>query len=117
MPAVWPTSLPEYLNQDSYAESPPDVTIRTQMDAGPTKTRRRFTTNSRFLTGTIQIDSAQRVTLDTFYVSTLAGGALSFEWVHPVTRAVADFKFTAAPSYRAVSGLVFQATLPLELLP
>lgn len=115
--AAWPGTLPQYVDQSSYAEQPPNVTIRSEMDAGAAKLRRRFTTGPRMFNVAVQLDSTQLSTLDTFYVSTLEHGSLPFDWVHPITRAAAEFRFTAPPSYRAVSGLVFEVSLPLELLP
>jgi len=117
MPSAWPASLPQYVDQGGYTETPPAVALRSDMDAGAAKVRRRFTDAPRFFSISVQIDDTQRATLDTFYVTTLVGGTLSFDWVHPITRASAEFRFMSPPTYVALSGLVFRATLPLELLP
>ncbi len=57
-------------------------------------------------------------TLDDFYASTLAGGALQFDWVHPRTSAALAYRFVEPPAYAPVArGRLWTATLKLEVLP
>jgi len=98
-PAVWPTALPTRFLQDPGAtEQPPDIMIETQMDAGPPKARRRYTAGYRIVTGSIVLTHAQRQILDDFYVTTLQGGALTFDWIHPITSQPATFRFLPQPN-------------------
>jgi len=124
MAAVWPTSLPQRFLQDPGAiEQPPDVVLETQMDAGPPKARRRYTAGFRLVSGTIDLTHAQRATLDTFYVDTLQGGALPFDWIHPLTSQPATFRFLPQPNglrYRQKEPDVVDlivADLQLRILP
>jgi chitodextrinase len=91
---VWPTSLPSVFQaQPGAVETAPDMMLETQMDAGPPKARRRFTAAPRPVTGTLVLTQAQRATLDSFYVNTLQGGVLPFEWTHPMTGAIVVYRF------------------------
>lgn len=104
--AVWPASLPQDLQASpGLDEQPPDVMLETQMDAGPPKARRRFTAGFRPIKGTVEVTITQRNTLDDFFVNTLAGGTLPFDWKHPTTGAAATFRFVK-------NGLKYKQTQP-----
>ena len=117
MPTVWPVTLPQYLSTDGYSESPPELSVRTQMDAGPAKVRRRFTAGVRPVSGSVLLTEAQIEILDAFYVTTLEGGSLTFDWLHPRTAASATFRFTAVPKYSTQGGDLWRADLALEIMP
>lgn len=116
--AVWPASLPQNPLLAGFTESPPNLTIRTPMEAGPPKLRRRATAGVRPLPLQVALTKAQVATLDAFYLTTLAGGSLPFDWTHPRTAAAATFAFTAPPSYTPLgSDLNYSVQLPLEVRP
>lgn len=115
--AVWPPSLPPQVLLAGYAEAPPETVLRTQMDAGPAKLRSRTTAAPRPIGGAVVLTSAQLATLDGFYVATLSGGALPFDWQHPRTLAAATFRFLSPPQYTALGGGHWQASLSLEAMP
>jgi hypothetical protein len=95
-----------------------DQTAETQMDAGPAKIRRRFTTNTTRYQLSVAMDQTQLATFETFYYTTLQGGSLSFDWVEPVTRVAQTFRFRKpVPSQRAImSGNVTLVSFNLECL-
>jgi hypothetical protein len=114
----WPASLPQLVAVEGYGEAPPDTTLRSQMDAGPAKVRRRFTAGVRPLTLQLDLDGAQVETLDGFFEAILKGGALAFDWVHPRTQSAATLRFARPPAYRpGHSDAAWQALLELEILP
>ena len=76
-------------------ETPPDTTLETQMDAGPPKARRRFSAGIRKLDMKMIMTAAQVATLDAFYVTTLSGGALTFDYAHPRTGATETYRIGA----------------------
>jgi hypothetical protein len=115
---VWPASLPQLVAVEGYEESPPETALRTEMDAGPAKVRRRFTAGVRPITAQLDLDAAQVETLDQFYVTTLAGGALRFDWVDPRNQAAVELRFVRPPVYRpAGSDAAWTAFLQLEVMP
>jgi len=116
MPA-WPATLPQDALIDGYDERPPETALRTPMDAGPAKVRRRFTAGVRVVSATEALTRAQVDTLDAFYLTDLQGGALSFDWTHPRTQAAVQFRFVAGPRYAPQSQTDWLAQLRLEIVP
>ena len=115
--ATWPVTLPEIPLIAGASETAPDVVIRTQMDAGPAKIRRRFTAGVRKHQMKMILTTAQVAILDDFFVSTLSGGAVAFDWENPRTNVAAEFRFTGPPQYTPVSGSYYDVGFELEELP
>lgn len=84
---TWPVSLPQTPLIEGYSEQPPNIIIETKMDAGPPKARRRFSTGIRPIKIRMLMTTAQVEILDVFFVTTLQGGALTFDYNHPRTGA------------------------------
>lgn len=116
MAAVWPGTLPQYVLEAGYQETLEDQTVESQMDTGPAKVRRRFTNSVRRFQVTIQCDEVQAADFEAFYLTTLAGGSLPFEWVHPRTRAIRTFRFKKPPPQVTVvgGGTAIRYTFALE---
>ena len=70
----WPKDLP----QDFLTHNLEDNLIRTKMDAGPDKVRRRFSVPRNFFT--IALTAAQCDVLRTFYEADCERGAQVFSW-------------------------------------
>lgn len=115
--ASWPATLPQLPMASGFSESPPDTTVRTKMDAGPAKVRRRFTANVRPIKASFLMTTAQIADLDTFYVTTTVGGSASFTWIDPRTSSSKSFRFMAPPEYNLTSGDYWSVSLQLEQLP
>jgi len=113
----WPSTLPALPLRSGFSESPPDTTIRTSMDAGPAKIRRRFTANVRPISVSYLLSSAQIGYLDTFYVTTTVGGSASFTMTDPRTNSSKSFRFVAPPEYSLSSGNYWNVNLKLEQMP
>lgn len=81
----WPVSFPPPVLA-SYREQPQSQMIRTEMDAGPAKVRRRFTAKVTRLPLEWHLTSAQVSTLDSYYDNDLKGGSLPITaFTHPRT--------------------------------
>lgn len=115
--ATWPATLPQSPLLSGFEEQPPDTRLRTQMDAGPPKTRRRWQTGVRKLTVDLLLSKDQVAILETFIFTTLEGGSLPFDWTHPRTGASTSFMLESIPKYSAVTHSLFQTSLSLEILP
>lgn len=119
--ATWPSTLPglelgaELSQQESF--------IRSPMDTGPTKQRRRFTATSRYLSGTMLLTKTQYETLDTFYKDTISYGSDAFDYTDPVDNSTTvSARFISPPSFTALIGAAggvdfWRANIALELLP
>lgn len=116
--SAWPASLPQFFLEAGYREPLEDQLIESDMDAGPAKVRRRFTTATRIISGSIAMTQAQAAVFETFFATTCAGGSLPFTWVHPRTRAPATFRFRKPlPTVQQVSGDMVVYALRLEMMP
>lgn len=115
--ASWPATLPDQPLQNGYKESPPNLVIRTEMDAGPAKTRRVMTSNVRPFSCYLILTSAQLETFDAFFIGDCASGATRFTWTHPRTAVSSEFKFVGQPAYEPLSGTDWGVTFELELMP
>ncbi len=115
--ASWPGTLPSYALEGGYQERFQDQTIESQMDTGPAKIRRRFTKAIRFFSITMLMTPSQVDTFETFWNTTLKGGSLPFDWLHPRTRAAMSFRFRKpAPSYTVIGGTNVQVSFTLEVV-
>ena len=114
---TWPAALPDDVLA-GYSEGTGGAVLRSSMDAGPAKVRRRFTAVARPIDVTIELTRAEvQVFLD-WFDGTLAAGALDFDWVHPRTRTAAEFRFRETDvQFRHAVGELWRADLKLEILP
>lgn len=110
----WPTSLPQYVLQSGYNEEPLESVIRTPVEGGNTKSRRRFTGKFMKFDVRLMMTEAQAVTFEDFYWNTLKAGTLPFEWVHPRTRSAKTMKLLAPPKASSSDGN-FTYSLRLEM--
>ena len=120
--ATWPATLPQ-AQFVGLADLKTSGMLRTQMDIGPAKSRRRFTATVRNVDVPIIVDNDHRETFDSFFDGTIGDGSLPFDWTDPVTDNVVSFRFRNAPSFRLLRGDPGRskrhhiATLQLEILP
>lgn len=115
---VWPETLPQKLMQMGFAESFGEGALRTQMDAGPDKSRPRFRAAPRPVVGQQWHTATQVETLRQFYTTTLQMGAYIFEWVEPLDdQAEAIMRFVDPPQVSGVAGERYLITLSLEIMP
>lgn len=87
MAAIWPLALPQKPQRSGYSKKIPNNLIRSDMDTGPAKVRRRGGAKPEQVTGTYILTSEQLAVLETFVKETIAGGALCFDYPHPQTGA------------------------------
>ena len=89
----WPDSLPQVLILDGLNAKKQNSVVRTEMDAGPAKQRRRYTVSQKDFKGSIVVTENQRQTLEDFYDSVLGGGVLRFVMKDPQTLLPGEFRF------------------------
>lgn len=103
---------------DGFRRQPVDAVLRTQMDVGLDKVRRRFTAVPERLQMTFLLSAAQRDTWRSFYIIDIKHGSLRFDWTAPDTNVAAQFRVVGAPVLTPVqTGLVWYLTLEVEQLP
>jgi len=114
---TWPNTLPQSPLLDGFRETVPDITIRSTMDQGPAKVRLRTTAAVRTMALTYLMSKDQIAALETFYLATVQGGALSFTFTHPRSNTVMNCRFTRPPEYVPTNGNFFRVAIELEVLP
>ena len=100
---TWPSTLRGFFLKDGFQEVPPKNVIRTQMDVGPAKVRRRTTSNVRTYNCKIFLTMTLVATFDTFFVTTTRSGSLTILLKHPRTKVDGTFRFVGEPQYSRAS--------------
>lgn len=118
MPAnPWPAGIPTAFSSDTFEATAQPITIRTDMDAGPPKVRRRFTQPVRkYKCSIILKDAAQYTILDEFYYLICQGGTDTIALNDPITLEPMIARFFGPITYTAI-GIAWQAEFELERLP
>jgi hypothetical protein len=115
---VWPATLPQVPLSATYEEQGPECAIRTPMEFGPAKIRRRYSIGISEITAEIICTHEQVQTLDTFYWETHRAGEIPFEWIHYLTGNTERFRLREPPRYEAVENQeLWRVRLSLEMLP
>lgn len=115
--AAWPAGLPQKPLADGFTESPVPNVVRSDMDVGPAKMRRRYTAAVRVYNMELLLTTSQVATLEAFYRTTLAE-VDPFDWTDHRTGAAASYRFRSPPSYsEAGAPGYWRTTLDLEVLP
>lgn len=116
--ASWPATLPSLPLLRGWSESEPDIVLRTPMEVGPPKGRRRSTAGVRPQTVSLVLTLDERATFRTWFADQVAHGALPFQWTHPIERVAIALRITAPPKWDSVGDpKQVQLTLQLEVLP
>lgn len=111
----WPKELPQIMRLEGLSGKLRTAVVRTDMDAGPQKTRRRYTVSQKDFSGSVVVTEAQRQILETWYEEILGNGALRFVMTDPQTLKPAEFRFLEDYSEDSADGL-WTITMKLEKL-
>ena len=76
----WPSTIPQAFQQDSFSEATASAVLRTSMDTGPTKVRRRTTSNPDIWSGRMILTSTELADFKTFYRTTSKYGSERFNF-------------------------------------
>lgn len=116
---LWPSTLQPTFNTEGFTEGFAETTIRSTVDQGPSKVRRRFTKGVGAMQATIWLTTIQYLTFKSFYDTDTAGGSLQFLMNHPVSGVPTYFRFAGPPSCAPInsSGIEWSAQFSLEVMP
>ena len=114
---AWPATLPTELLAQGYGEAPGDNRLRSPMEVGPPKVRRRATSSPRKISGNVLLTEDQLDDFKTFYDTTLLSGTLRFTWNDPTAPTIeVEMRFDEIPSW-VVQGVDYNVSMTLEILP
>ena len=111
MAQVWPLQLQQCINEGGWSYTTEDTNIRTNVDTGPKKVRRRYTKPDKLMNGTVWVHRDLYQTLDDFYALLLQNGTLEFEFGHPITGVATIFRFESPIIWTPLQGAQFQAKM------
>ena len=117
----WPANLPStWLAGLRYA--PRDQVLRSPMDSGVGKTRRRTTLEIVDADVEVRFSGLDVQNFESWFRTTLSGGAARFSHKHALTGALAEYRFRARPEWRQeIPGTQLSsrwlASFALEILP
>lgn len=117
---TWPTSLPQTPLLNGYAESKNINTIRTPMDNGPAKTRRRSALPTPIQCA-FNMTATQVATLEDFVKNTLFG-VRRFNFTHPRLRTSVEARIVPGSDGKyydlsPLGGGMWHVSLAMEILP
>ena len=106
MAQAWPLNVPNILQQSGFSYSRQSGVIRTDMDTGPAKVRRRFTAVVKKYRGQLIMTRTEFSTFETWFETIIMMGSLTFMFPDPLdTVTLVEFRFdtssdpwTAAPA-------------------
>jgi len=114
---TWPVTLPTQPNGD-FSETPPDLLLRSEMDAGPDKVRKRYTAGVREFEVEYKFLPEQMDIWEAFYEDDLDDGANSFTWPHPRKASTnITVRLKGVPTYKHLGGGVYRMNMTMEQLP
>lgn len=114
--ADFPATLPTPL-QAGYGIEPADPILRTQMQSGPARTRRQFTTFPSKMTVKWHFSQAEFAVFESWYHLTALDGQSWFNirLANGMGTTVMEAKFEAPPKSVAISGMCFEVSAALEV--
>lgn len=112
---AWPDTLPKTLLLEGLSATRKSSVVRTQMDAGPFKTRRRYTSSVKNYKGKMLLTHEQRNELERFYREQLADGVLRFLFTDPLSLETGEFRFLEDYTENSLGGH-FEVQMSLERL-
>lgn len=116
--AVWPVSLPQrFQGGGDYRETPENTVLRTTMDAGIIKLRRRQTRSISKIEGVMLLDGTQAGEFLTFFQDTTKGGSITFTGSLGRSTLNQVYQFETEPSISHIGGDTYQLTMSLIVLP
>ena len=117
--STWPVTLPQSPLIEGYSETLANIVVRTDMDAGPPKVRKRFTSAALPFKMSMILTGEQMETLDEFFTDTCNGGATAFDWEHPRLGDSGDgsFRFVGQPTVSVAGPDLYRVEFQVEMLP
>lgn len=115
MPA-WPASLPKPL-RSGYGVEPESAFIRTDMESGPARQRKRFTAVPEGIAVSWRFKPAEMVTFRDFYADDINLGTDYFTCDFDIGYGIQTYnvRFTSAPKFQPLPGMNWSVSGKLEV--
>lgn len=114
----FPPLLPALEDAAGFSASEANNVIRTRMDAGPAKVRRRSTAGPTLRRMSHPAyNKAELRTFLQFFREDTAHGSRAFQMADPVTDEMISCRFVDPPNWSAIGGGMFSVSVSLEVMP
>lgn len=113
----WPISIPQTPIPDGFQDGIQELSIRSKMDVGPDKIRRRYTAGIRKLQMQFHMNGTQKSDFRAFYITTLLGGSLAFDFEDPAEGGTIELRFVTPPNIEYIGGDYWLIKCDCEKLP
>lgn len=116
---AWPSQFQTKLNADNFDYQIGDTRIESDVDAGPTKVRSRYTDGVDQYTCSIDIGFSDVAVLKNFWKVTLSNGTRTFAYNDPFSGTPAEFRFASAPRVSPLGrgGIKFRVSMSWIRMP
>lgn len=108
----WPPDLPQCFLRASYGIQPLDNVLRSEMDVGPPKMRRRSTLNVVQVSASMWFTQAQRRSFQIYYRTVILEGTVPFVLDDP--DGISQQYYMAAPPSLVPEGLGWRCDMKLQ---
>jgi hypothetical protein len=117
MAQAWPTGFPASFLYDGSSERWAENIVRSSMEVGPAKVRRRSTAGVRRITLEQNLTKTQVATMQTYYETTCAHGSLSATIADPRTGSNIEVRFVTPPTIAVIGYEIYRIRYDFEVLP
>lgn len=111
MAHAFPASLPQC--PQTWAEVDKPTLIRSDVDVGVAKVRRRYTRDTALYEVSLTLPKDKYQAFEDFYRITLKDGLETFNYDHPYTGKVLEVRFVSPPT-KSMTGVAFQVSMQWE---
>lgn len=117
MSVPWPTELQDTINTDSFQYQIGDTAIRSDMDVGPAKVRRRYTRSVDKIQMAFNLNQTDWDFFYEFFNTTLNGGVTPFTYYNPLSGETETWRAVSPPSVRPFGYQTYVVSMQVERLP
>jgi len=110
MAELFPVALQDKFNETAFSYLIGETSVNSQVAVGIPKRRQRYTQSVDSLSGTVNLDLDDWNILETFYKTTLSGGSKTFNYNHPFTQVLTEYRFIQSPTLSPLGGRYFRVT-------
>lgn len=114
--AAWPTELPAPA-LSTFSGAFANNLLRSSMDKGPAKVRRRTTANTKPLNFSLKLTPEQLAILEDFFYNDISSGADPFDYTQPMTDEPLSVRFVEPPAWQEQEATIYSVTISLEIMP
>lgn len=116
-PEIFPPAIEQCFLIAGYMQQGESNVIRSGVEVGPAKLRRRYTMPIRNVKASMKLTTDELRIFDTFFHSVLMSGVKRFLFADPVSGTQKEYRFIDPPVYSPISEEFWSIEMSLEMVP